>query len=269
MNDMLIVDKMLGPRAPALGWVPAPRYLMRRARIQALMHGISGGNLLEIGPGVGALLLENAKLGFECEALETSSEARQLALKLVANSGYPIVIHDAPDSSWKDRFDVIFAFEVLEHIDDDLAALAQWTSWLKPGGHLLLSVPAHMRLWTARDEWAGHMRRYEREPLKAVFAAAGLSIEKFECYGFPLTNLSEWVSSPLFARKIHRDGADSREDRKRNNDRSGIDRSPDLKLFPLLNSLPGKLALRTFFMIQTMFLNMDIGTGYIVKARRA
>src|SRR5688572_23124362 len=114
MKDMLIVDKMLGPRAPALGWVPAPRYLMRRARIQALMRDISGGNLLEIGPGVGALLLENAKLGFQCEALETSAEARQLALKLVANSGYRILIHDAPGQSWTDRFDVICAFEVLE-----------------------------------------------------------------------------------------------------------------------------------------------------------
>jgi SAM-dependent methyltransferase len=265
----MIKDAMLGPVATELGWVPAPRYLMRRARIQQLMCDISPGRLLEIGPGAGALLLENADRGFQCEALELSVEARELALAMIANGPGTIQVHDAPGGDWAGRFDVICAFEVLEHIEDDRKALSQWMSWLKPGGHLLMSVPAHMKLWTARDEWAGHVRRYERDPLVALFAQVGLVIEKFECYGFPLTNLSEWVSAPIFARNIRRGGATVGEDRKSNNDRSGIDRSPDLKLFPLIQSPPGKMALRTFFAMQNAFLNTDLGSGYIVKTRRA
>jgi SAM-dependent methyltransferase len=268
MRHTLFVDEMLGPAAPALGWVPAPRYLLRRARIQSLMRGIPGKTLLEIGPGAGALLLEYSKLGFQCEALETSPEARQLASKVLATSDQPIPIHETPGSSWAGRFDVIYAFEVLEHIEDDTKALVEWTSWLKPGAYLLLSVPAHMRLWTARDEWAGHVRRYEREPLKALFDKAGLRVEKVECYGFPLTNLSEWASSPIFARAMRSGGRTPQDGRIRNTDRSGVDRSPDLKFFPWLNSFPGKLAIRTFCMIQNFFLDTDLGSGYVVKAQR-
>lgn len=266
---MMIHDDLLGPVATELGWVPAPRYLMRRDRIQQAMRDITTGRLLEIGPGAGAMLLENAARGFHCEALELSAEAREKIRAMLSSSAFEIPVHDSPNDGWTHCFDVLCAFEVLEHIEGDRAALAQWASWLKPNGHLLLSVPAHMRLWTARDEWAGHVRRYERDQLKALFADAGLAIERFECYGFPLTNLSEWVSSPIFARNIRRNGVNAVVDRKRNNDRSGIDRSPDMKLFPLVRSLPGKLALRTFFAVQSVFLGTDLGSGYLVKARRA
>jgi SAM-dependent methyltransferase len=183
--------------------------------------------------------------------------------------GCSIVLHDRVSPRLDGRFDNMLAFEVLEHIEDDLGALRQWASWLKPGGRLLLSVPAHMCLWTPRDEWAGHVRRYEREALVAVLREAGFEIEAFECYGFPLTNLSEWVSGPLFARRIHAGGNDAADDRKRNNDRSGIDRSLDLRLFPLVASLPGKLALRTACAIQDLFLGTDLGSGYVARVRRA
>lgn len=264
----MIHDALLGPIATELGWVPAPRYLMRRARIRHLMRDIPVGRLLEIGPGAGAMLLENAERGFQCEALELSAEARNRSLTMLRSGSRDIPIHEAPGHDWHGRFDVICAFEVLEHIEDDHAALTQWMSWLKPGGQLLLSVPAHMKLWNARDEWAGHVRRYERDSLMALFKRAGLEIRKFECYGFPLTNLSEWISAPMFARGNRTGGQTASDSRVSNTDRSGIDRSLDLKLFPLVRSLPGKMALRTFFAIQRAFLNTDLGSGYLVRARR-
>ena len=58
-------DAFLGPAAPDLGWVPAPRYLMRRARIRALLEALDPGRLPEVGPGAGALLIEGARRGFE------------------------------------------------------------------------------------------------------------------------------------------------------------------------------------------------------------
>ncbi len=264
----MINDALLGPVATELGWVPAPRYLMRRARVQSLTETLPRGRLLEIGPGAGAMLIEFSAAGFECEALDSSDVARERANALIGASGHSIPVHATPGAEWEGRFDVVCAFEVLEHIEDDRAALAQWASWLKPGGRLLMSVPAHMKLWTARDEWAGHVRRYERNELREVFGKAGLEIEDFECYGFPLTNLSEWVSAPIFARNIHRGSEDAREDRQKNNDRSGIDRGADMKLFPLVSSWPGKMAVRTFATVQNAFLGTDLGSGYVVKARR-
>lgn len=260
-------DPQLGPIATDLGWVPAPRYLMRRARVQAMSRSIPKGRMLEIGPGSGALLSEFADAGFDCEALDSSDEARERTQALLSRSGHAIPIHANPGSDWTGRFDVVCAFEVLEHIEDDRAALRTWHSWLKPGGVLLLSVPAHMKLWTARDEWAGHVRRYERKELEQAFDDGGFEIETFECYGFPLTNLTEWASQPLFARGIHR-GDDAGEARRKNNDRSGVDRTADMKLFPLVRSWPGKLALRGFAGLQKLFLDTDRGSGYVVKARR-
>lgn len=264
----MIKDPFLGPIATDIGWVPAPRYLMRRARVQALLRDIPRGRLLEVGPGSGAMLVEFADAGFQCEALDSSAAARERTTALLDRSGHSIPVHAEPATNWVGRFDVVCAFEVLEHIEDDLAAVELWRSWLRPGGFLLMSVPAHMKLWTARDEWAGHVRRYERDGLKDVLERGGFDCSRFECYGFPLTNLTEWASQPIFARGIHR-GDDAEEDRRRNNDRSGIDRGPDMKLFPLVRSLPGKFALRTFDVIQRGFLGSDIGSGYVVKARAA
>ena len=55
----------------------------------------------------------------------------------------------------EDRFDLVCAFEVLEHIEDDQNALIQWTAHLRPGGWLLISVPAHQRRYAAADELVG------------------------------------------------------------------------------------------------------------------
>lgn len=264
----MIEDGFLGPAAPDLGWVPAPRYLMRRARIFRQLDLLEPGRLLEVGPGAGMLLVETARRGFQCKALESSKEARALAEVVIARSGQNIPVHAEADANWKESFDVLFAFDVLEHIEHDREALLQWHDWLAPDGTLLLSVPAHMRMWTAGDDWAGHFRRYEREALLQLLRETGFIPECFECYGFPLTNLSERLSARTYAKRILRDSS-SVDDRQRNNDRSGTDRGPHLKLYPLLSSPPGKLVLRTFFGIQQWFVGTDLGSGYLVKARRA
>jgi len=262
---LLNVETLLGPAFPEHGWVPAPRYLMRRARILDMARGLAPGRLLEVGPGAGTLLMEFAARGFQCEALELSAEARALASRLVALSRLPIGLHDTPDAAWEGAFDVVCAFDVLEHIEDDRAALRQWHDWLRPGGSLLLSVPARQALWTAGDEWAGHFRRYEWNGLVRLLDEAGFDVGRFECYGFPLTNLSERLSARAYRHTMHEGAADAQA-RQRNNDRSGVDRRPVLRLYPLLRSLPGRLALRTAMAVQNRFLRRDWGSGYLLCA---
>lgn len=264
----MIEDALFGPAFPDQGWVPAPRYLMRRARILDMARGLTPGRLLETGPGAATLLIEFAARGFSCEALESSEEAREFARALIATSGQHVHIHGAAQPDWEGRFDCLFSFDVLEHIEDDAGALRAWAAWLKPGGALLLSVPARMKLWTAGDEWAGHFRRYERDQLVELLHRSGFEIEIFECYGFPLTNATERVSAAAYRKLIHRHEASIESNRQANNDRSGIDRRPHLRLYPLLKSLPGRLAIRFFLAAQKLFLRLDWGSGYIVRARR-
>lgn len=260
-------DPVLGPAFPEFGWVPAPRYLMRRHRILALTEDMPPGKLLEIGPGAGTLLVEFSRRGFDCAALESSAEARDMMHRISGAAGTPIELQEAPPTGWRARFDGLFAFDVLEHIEDDRAALAQWASWLRPGGTLVLSVPARMSLWTAGDQWAGHFRRYERDALVRLIEGAGLKVERFECYGFPLTNITEKASARAY-RGTMREGASLDDSRKRNNDRSGVDRRPVMRLYPLLRSKPGRMVIRMFTTVQTLFLGRDWGSGYVLRASK-
>lgn len=268
MTDLLMEDSLLGPAVPALGWVPAPRYLLRRSRIMRALRNASPSPLLEIGCGPGMLLRELSARGFTCAALETSEQARSAAIRIADALGDDSIdLHSAPGRGWSNHFPLVMAFEVLEHIEDDAGALAQWASWLAPGGHLILSVPAHQKRWNARDVWAGHVRRYEREQLRAVVESSGLQVQSIECYGFPLANALEVLAERRY--KTHRRVAGaprSTAARDQNTANSGIDRSADAKWYPLLKSWPGKAALMAATLAQQPFLATEMGNGYLLKA---
>lgn len=75
-------------------------------------------------------------------------------------------------------FDMVGAFDVLEHIAEDGTALEEWLRVLKPGGKLVLTVPAHQWLWSEHDTSLHHFRRYSRGELKNKFTASGYSLVK-------------------------------------------------------------------------------------------
>jgi SAM-dependent methyltransferase len=77
---------------------------------------------------------------------------------------------------FKDNFDVIGAFDVIEHLDDDIAALKALRLTLKPGGGLAVTVPQHMILWSRLDDMRGHKRRYVGDGLARTVRAAGFDI---------------------------------------------------------------------------------------------
>lgn len=157
---------LYGVEAAELGWLPMPRYLLRRARV---LHHLGRGErrkVLDVGCGAGALLADLSARGFDCTGLETSAKAREIASLI--NDPFPATrIFDEPRHDWTNRFDVVMAFEVLEHIQDDQAALEGWCAWLKPGGLFIASAPCHMSKWSLSDEWAGHVRRWDHQKAPA------------------------------------------------------------------------------------------------------
>jgi SAM-dependent methyltransferase len=260
---------LYGPSIPEMGWVPSPSYLLRRDRILRLLDAIAPCDTLEVGCGAGALLHELAERGFTCTALEFSAVALNIARQMNANSNSNVKISDTADYAWNGRFDCVMAFEVLEHIENDRDALMQWRKWLKPGGILLLSVPAHMRQWTASDEWAGHYRRYERKTLEALLGEeCGFVIEHFESYGSPLANLIDPVRSRVHAGQLRRRTREGCDDRDTNNSRSGVERSVETRLYPYLCSFPGRALMHAAFLAQGTLGRMGIGKGYLLRARK-
>lgn len=244
--------------------MPSPSYLLRRHRVLGMLAGLPAGRLLEIGCGAGALLYDLGRRGFEVSALEPSAEARQLALYINRETtGLPVF--GFPQAHWHASFDYLLSCEVLEHIEDDEAALRQWHGWLKPGGHLVLSVPAHCSRWSASDEWAGHCRRYERLGLLDLVRDCGFSPKAVECYGFPLANLIEPLRGMYHGRRLCGGTARDRADCSL---RSGIERSLETRLYPLQTSLPGTLCMKFFFAMQKLFLRTSLGTGFIALCTR-
>ncbi len=73
-------------------------------------------------------------------------------------------------------FDVVAAFDVVEHCEDDALAVAELTRVLRPGGRLLLSVPAYEWAWTDHDVQAGHHRRYTRSQIVRLVEGAGVRV---------------------------------------------------------------------------------------------
>lgn len=258
---------LFGLVAPDLGWAPPLRYLLRRARIVRLLNQLPPGDLIEAGCGAGALLDDFSASGFRTIGFETSPTALKMARLLAIRSGRMQMIADSADPAWEGSKDIVCAFDVLEHIEDDVAAIDQWMHWLRPDGWLMISVPAHRRRWSSGDEWAGHWRRYDRSDLVALLQSRGLSIVHLECYGFPLANLTEWYGAKTYRRLLaERGGGISKREASAN---SGVERADASRLFRLVNTLPGRFALRTCLWLQAVAARTDWGSGYLVLARRA
>jgi SAM-dependent methyltransferase len=100
--------------------------------------------------------------------------------------------------------DLVCAFEVLEHLEDDRMALGKWRSYIRPGGHLLLSMPAHPHRFGPRDTLAGHFRRYPPGGLKSLVESVGMVDVSCQLYGGPLGYALDAVRNRLDANKLAR-----------------------------------------------------------------
>ncbi|MDH3473016.1 MAG: class I SAM-dependent methyltransferase [Rhodospirillales bacterium] len=128
--------------------------------------------LLEAGCGTGGNLAMLAGFGEVC-AFEPEPEARRRA---VSKTGIEVRDGHLPERVpfGDGSFDLVAALDVLEHVKDDLGSLRALRRKLRPGGWILLTVPAFPFLWSRHDESHHHQRRYRRDDLLEVIAQAGL-----------------------------------------------------------------------------------------------
>lgn len=131
-------------------------------------------SLFEIGCGTGYVLAFLAK---QMPALKlTAGELYRSGLSCVAKrvDSAELLQVDACALPFQEEFDVVGAFDVIEHIDDDQRVLEQMRKSLKPGGGVVLTVPQHRWLWSEQDVASYHRRRYSRKQLLRQIKAAGL-----------------------------------------------------------------------------------------------
>jgi SAM-dependent methyltransferase len=143
--------------------------------------------ILEIGCGTGHNLAMLSGFG-HVDGLELDDEARAISEKRL---GRKVMSSPLPElGEVADRhYDLIGAFDVIEHIDDDRAALASIADKLKPGGKFVMTVPAHQWMWSAHDIVNHHKRRYSKAGLRALVEGSPLLLEKigyFNSLLFPI-----------------------------------------------------------------------------------
>ncbi|MGI8551741.1 MAG: class I SAM-dependent methyltransferase [Dehalococcoidia bacterium] len=134
--------------------------------------------ILDVGCGTGGMLTHFASFGPSL-GLDTAPEAayycRLRGLQMTLGSGAALPLADG-------CFDVVSALDVIEHIDDDAAVLAELQRVCAPGGLLLVTVPAFPFLWSSHDVLNHHKRRYVRPELSARIRGAGFELLKLSYY---------------------------------------------------------------------------------------
>jgi len=152
--------------------------------------------ILEIGCGTGHNLSMLGGFG-HVDGLELNEEAAALSEKRL---GRKVMRSPLPElDQVPDNYDLIGAFDVIEHIDDDHAALAAIASKLKPGGKFMMTVPAHPWMWTAHDVANHHRRRYSKSALRSLIENSPMKLERlgyFNSLLFPVA-VAERAASKL------------------------------------------------------------------------
>jgi SAM-dependent methyltransferase len=165
-----------------------PRHRLRESLLlRLLLSARPGTALLNVGAGQGTFTQLLEARGFDVTSVDPSPEAIELLLRGRVRG--PVLAASAGELPFDDAsFDSAVLGEVLEHIEDDLAALREVARVVRPGGAVAASVPANPAWFGPSDEWAGHRRRYTREALAKLCTGAALAVVRLEPWGFPVSS---------------------------------------------------------------------------------
>ena len=172
-------------------------FLGRREIVaQVLQRRIAAGSrVVDVGCGTG-FVLERLAGQFDVTGLEPDPSVRARAHASIASRILPGATNDLSAVQGM-RFDAVLLLDVLEHLDDDDAALRGLHPVLAPGGLLLVMVPANPRLWSTHDELNEHRRRYTAGGLRRILADGGYSVEHLGFVNsrlYPLARLHRTLS---------------------------------------------------------------------------
>ncbi len=226
---------------------------LRLPLIERWIDEVAPHSVVEVGIGMGAMAYRLATRfdyrGYEPDATSFGAARRRLAG--LANADLRNAeIPDQPDRG----FDLMVAFEVLEHVEDDVATLGVWSRWLNPGGHLLLSVPAHPDRYGPWDEKVGHYRRYSRARLAEVLEMGGFEPRGVESWGMPMGYLLETARNVVARRRLQDASVGTPGSGHLYQPPSNLGRAVELMMLPMA-------------VMQRPFRRTDYGIGFVAVGR--
>lgn len=236
-----------------------PKLILRESCILDASKTWPPGRFVEMGAGTGHMTRIFLERGFTGACNDLGEDSRRMMRENLAFAGDRMTVVDELSDLPAASFDYLFAFEVLEHIEEDRKVLSDWMTYLRPGGRILISVPAHARKYGRSDELVGHVRRYEKGQLRRLLEDAGAEDVRIVNYGYPITELTRSLSNRLVR-----------------NDRSYDDMTPEQrsirsaqtkpKVINRMLSLVSDRLILPFCVIQRWFYRNDLGDGYVASA---
>lgn len=214
--------------------------------------------VLEVGCGTGVVLAQLQRLfpNGRIIGMDLFDEGLKFARQRFKGT---LIQGDVFQYSFDRSFDLIGAFDVIEHLDEDEKILRRFYEQLRPGGHLIITVPAHQSLWSYFDEVAHHRRRYAVADLERKLADAGFSriyVTQFMSALFPLM----WIKRRLLGEKATKlSEADAHQ-------RQAAVES-DLKINPLVNWFMDLLLWPEAFFVSRHW-RIPLGTSLLALATR-
>lgn len=207
-------------------------------------------SFLEIGCGTGFVLsgLKHAFPELQVYGSDIFTEGLGFAQQRAPNLS--LFQMDARQIPFEAEFDVVGAFDVLEHIEEDVDVLHQMFGATKPGGGILLTVPQHRFLWSYVDEYSFHKRRYSQAEM----------LEKVKQAGFEILYRSSFVSLLLpvmLASRLRKRVASDR-----------FDPTAELSINPVINTIFEQV-LRIERLLIARGVSLPAGGSLLVIARRS
>jgi SAM-dependent methyltransferase len=238
-----------------------PKLILRESSIRDVSGSWPPGRFVEMGAGTGHMTRLFLDRGFSGACHDLGEDSRQMMRSNLADAGERMRVVDDLSELSPGEFDYLFAFEVLEHIESDREVFREWVRYLKPGGRVLLSVPAHSRKYGRSDELVGHVRRYEKGQLHHLMHETGIDDIQIINYGYPITELTRRLSNRIVRNDRSYEGmnAEQRSIRSAQAKPKAINRA--------LSLLSDKLIL-PFCVVQRWFYNRDLGDGYVASGRK-
>lgn len=171
-------------------------YISKARALKCFLDGIKAPEVLDIGAGSGFF----SRWLLDADICQSA---------VCVDPGYPEPIQQTQHNGKELTFtqsipqvdqELILMMDVLEHVEDDVALLKQYTQHMPPHGHVLITVPAFQSLWSGHDVFLEHYRRYNKRQLEETIQAAGLKILRTDYFFatlLPLVALSRLINRLL------------------------------------------------------------------------
>jgi 2-polyprenyl-3-methyl-5-hydroxy-6-metoxy-1,4-benzoquinol methylase len=250
--DAALIDRLAAAEDHHF-WFRARNQLVA-ATVRRLTRGwLPGRRVLEVGCGTGNVLrvLERECRGASLLGIDLYEEGLRVARRRVS---CPLIQGDLRDLPPREKFHLIGAFDVIEHLPDDGDVLRSLRDRLEPGGRLVVTVPAYQALWSYVDHVACHCRRYSPHQLRARLEGAGYRVEDLTAF------MAVLVPLVLMARKLRPAPASPS---------AGVRRSAqELRIIPGINALLRALLGLENFLLRSGFRH-SCGTSLLAVATPA